>query len=96
MMMDIGLPGLPFNMGIRWGYPFQFLHFYRSMNIAEAGFKVTSEYILRRIRRIKKIMSPKKEIVTNSTEILHILILNCDPGEERCTTILFVKTNVYI
>ena len=40
-MMDIGLPGLPFNMGIRWGYPFQFLHFYRSMNIAEAGFKVT-------------------------------------------------------
>ena len=55
MMMDIGLPGLPFNMGIRWGYPFQFLHFYRSMNIAEAGFKVTSEYILRRIRRIKKI-----------------------------------------
>ena len=38
----------------------------------------------------------KEEIETNSTEILHILILNCDPGEERCTTILFVKTNVYI
>ena len=78
MMMDIGylywiagLPGLPFNMGIRWGYPFQFLHFYRSMNIAEAGFKVTSEYIiLRRIRRrrIKKI-TKKEEIETNSTEI---------------------------